>query len=474
MRGNDIIKDKKGYRNGYKDFYMKIFDTATYLSSILENLPTFNQNLLGQTRVHKIYTEYMQLFIEEYPTLNEQYSITGGKRGMPAMHIFTELSRARFALKYHELTAAKKKYIETNEEPDLDHGLFLMSMSRCETDFWSNSIVDSINPEDLILGYNQEQVIDLLLVLSQRVDEMPYDQQVYKDFDRLSQALFTRNCIFFCEACTEQSLNLKDFRVKVRGDDSLFVPNRDYIMLTTIYFNTIFRRHYYYSILRDNIKAIDDCIDTSALQDWVKMDVCNSLGDEGFEDTYGQAVEECFTFTGDKAWFKYRYPERPATKGPILDCIRPNMAKKYFTQYRVTKDPVLSAAEGHRDDMQGKSSRYFVLLAVDQFFRNNFSAHWLNAVLITNSSIEVNQEKICKSVCPCLLQVLGGYWVYSNGYIYPSNNIYETIWIWFYILKKEYNNVLFRVDLTEISNKILVDNTIVDQEHNGQLTVDRL
>lgn len=476
MRANKVLNHKKGHRYGYKLFYEKLYELGEHISGILAVIqePEFDKDTY---EIDTLYKQVMTLFIEEYVTYSSMHTLTGNRRGSPAMHIFVELSRICFIKEYQSLMEAKFAFLDSGVEPDLSDSLLLMSIDKCKSDFWKRTLLDKSSSKEYIMQYNVGQIVELLIKITQKMDQMPYTEETYLDFNRLTCALFTRNSTFWCEACTDDSLNEPQFRDTVIGDDTLFYPNRDYIMLCTLYFNSIFRRHYYFAMLKQHMGALPVFvheIDSSIIEEWVSGDVCRGMGEEGFEDTYAKACEACFVFTGDLEWFEYRYPATQPLRGPVLDLIRPNLAKKYFSLPRVSKDPVLSASKGHRDDLQGKISRYFVLLAVDQYFRNNHSANWLGAVKITNADIERNQQKLYKPLHPCLLQVLSGYWVYSKGEIYPCNDIYKTLWIWFYLLLEQYDGKLLRIDIRHLCVKMINMDTSHSEQASEGIMIPRI
>jgi hypothetical protein len=296
----------------------------------------------------------------------------------------------------------------------------------------------------------------LLLLLTRRIVEMPFEQTAIMDFRQILLSLYTRNCVFFCQTCSSAALNVEDMRVLHPNGEFMF--NRDYAMFCTIYFNQLFRRIHYYDTLKSKIFRVTTR-NTEDIQDWVKYDICEFLGVEGVEDTYAQACDGSFNFPGDEEWFKYKYVERAIERGPILNYVRPAQAQIYFSPNVISQDPILAATQGFREDREGICARMFVLMAIDQRFRSVYGLYWLNAILIKNNKIEHSRNQLLKSPFPCLVQVLCGFWVYSRGKIYPTNNIYETIYTWFYILRKEYNSTILKIDLTQQINSLLDNNS---------------
>jgi hypothetical protein len=301
--------------------------------------------------------------------------------------------------------------------------------------------------------YSQNDIFDTVLFLTERIDELTCDEETIEEFRTFVYALYTRNGALFCEATTADTLDMPNMRTPTTVKH-LFVPNQDYMMFCTIYFNHLLRRLYYYDKLKENMGSVE--LPSGSVQrckEWVKTSVLDSLGTEGFEDAYSSACEQCYHFPGDTQWFQYRYPARQPVTGPVLDCIRPVFAKRYFSDDRVTKDPILAAVD--RCDHQGQCSRVFVLVALDQYMKTHYNASWRDAVVIDNEGIELSQFKLVKANAPCLLQLLSRYWVYDQARIYPCDNIYSAITTWMYILREKYNAALFGVSLATLTQLIL-------------------
>jgi hypothetical protein len=245
-------------------------------------------------------------------------------------------------------------------------------------------------------------------------------------------------------------------RVAISAEEDLFIPNRDYMMLCCIYFNAVQRRLYYWTQLSANVVAIENgWFSARNTEQWFEHDVLQSLGEEGYEDIYGEARECSFEFVGDTEWFSYRYPERPKAKGPILDCIRPIEAAEYFKVVKLSKQLLIDTSKDHRNDMTGKCSRLFVLMAINQYFRNNYGISWRAAVVVENADIEASEIKLYKSPFPCLIKILGDYWVYNRGLLYPSDNIYQTFAMWLYLIHKKYNNWFGKINLEYLAKPLL-------------------
>jgi hypothetical protein len=227
-------------------------------------------------------------------------------------------------------------------------------------------------------------------------------------------------------------------------------PNRDYMIFCTIYFHALFRRIFYYELL-DKAAAVDG--NAKQIERWVSDEVCKALGAEGFEDCFQKSCEEAYAFPGDSEWFAYRYPNLPKQTGPILGCFRPEYAKKYYTDYRLSKEAVLAAVQ--QATHAGHCARLFVINAIDQYMKIHYGIPWKDGLVIANCGMEGSQTKLFRSDAPYLVQVFSRYSVYYKHTIYSSNCLYTTIATWMNILKLRFNSQIFeRTDLRELIERL--------------------
>jgi len=190
-----------------------------------------------------------------------------------------------------------------------------------------------------------------------------------------------------------------------------------------------------------------------ALQYFVERDI--KIGSENFEEDYAKACEEGYSFPGDLEWFRFRFTDIPPQTGPMLDCFRKDLAKQFYTNYRVSQEVVMSAAQ--QSSHSGHASRIFIFNLFDQYMRIHYKIPWKDAVLITNSALSKseNEKKLfSKKSAPLLVQVFSKFWVYYDKKVYMTDDIYEAISYWMYLLKVNCGGKLFGVDLNELIFKI--------------------
>lgn len=441
MRAEYVLNHPDGHRAGMRNFYKMLSKNADVTYNVLCDLDNIDQS--GMEQMELLYRGYLSLFIEDYKEFSKPYTVNQ-ERGCAAMHVFVEMSRLHFILQYQRLKDEKTQVLYDATIRDSFDTLLTFSFEKCQSEFWRNTSDPQFHNQS-IMTYGQSKIIAALLHISKRMEEMPYTTEIYEDFNMLVLALFTRNSVLLCEACSIEAFDHLNMRTLVK--DQLYTFNQDYIMLCTIYFNAIQRRLYYWNQFESLVLEVPEGIPTEKLESWFADDLLPGLGDEGFDDIFNTAMDNGYDFVGDKEWFVYRYPQRVVSKGPVLDCIRPVEAQQYFNAPHYSKDVTLGLSRGHRSDFNGKVGRRFVLLAIDQYFRNHHNIGWYDAVVVNNDDIEDAELKLCKSPFPCFLQVLGDYWVYLEGNVYVCDNIYTSFGLWLYLIHKKYNNWFHTVNI---------------------------
>lgn len=433
---HEILTDPRGPRHMYLLLHRSLKNWGTNTTRLLRALP---QKLATVHDLEQIHAQWLKALIVDYALYGEMKTY-GNIRTCPAVQIFTELSRTHFILMYETIVRENDIVAQTGEYDDK----FLISfrMDMCDYmdggDRWKRPI----------MMYRQQDVMDTLLMLSEKIDQLPY--AAVPEVRRVLDVLYTRNSVFLCETSTEEILNVNGMRTSV--PDLGLVPSRHYLTFCTIYFHAIQRRLFYLDNIKHGPRRNIDASVIERVRQWI-VDLVDGLGPEGFEDCYSKACEEAYNFPGDREWFRYRYPDLPAQTGAILDCFRKDHAKRYFTEYRVSKESVLGAV--NQTSHTGHTARIFILNAIDQYMKTQFGVPWRDGLVIDNNALEGAQIKLFRSKAPYFLQLFSRYWVYDRAVIYPCDSIYESLANWLYIIKVRHHSSIFGVSVERLISKII-------------------
>jgi hypothetical protein len=74
---------------------------------------------------------------------------------------------------------------------------------------------------------------------------------------------------------------------------------------------------------------------------------------------------------------------------------------------------------------------------------------WYQGVVIHSNDIYMSTYNLQNNMAPFLLQVLSTYWAYDEGTVWKCDEFYETLCVWFRLLRNRYAGQLFGYDLSK-------------------------
>lgn len=416
-----VMTDPRGHRALTASLYQQLLNWANFNTIILKNMPQkVSKRLLEETQ--QLYDQWLETFVADYMDDKEV-----------RMHIFVELSRAWWILHYNTLVDEQRD-IESRRgvpDPNRDYMLFYHPST---SDKW-------------VIKYNQADIMDALLEITGFIKYVPSSEM--EELRQYVDMLFARNAVFFCEECGPEILNVPSMY-----DETHRRPTMDYLMFTSIYFRAILRRFFYlktFPIYEGAFEIPQHYID--ACKRWFEGEVCTMLGTQGFEELYKKACDQAYDFPGDLEWFKYRNPVAGEHRGSILNSIRKETAKRYFSEYRISKEVILAAMNVM--DHQGHCARTFFWMAVDAYMMAHYKLEWANGVIVREQDLESEQVKFYRPKSPTIVEQFSLFQCFYNKKIYQSDNIYETMAAWLYMVKKHYGGRIFGVNLSPCIEKVI-------------------
>src|SRR5690606_4502048 len=72
---------------------------------------------------------------------------------------------------------------------------------------------------------------------------------------------------------------------------------------------------------------------------------------------------------------------------------------------------------------------------------------WYSGIVIKADEILQSSYELESNQAPFLVQIVSSFWAYDQGRVYMTDNIYETIGIWFWLLKNRYSSKLYDLSL---------------------------
>lgn len=473
---NDIITDPRGHRFMYAMFQNSIRAWAKQTTRYLRCIGERGESLVPYqfAELKKLHEDWETLLITDYIGLstfktvvkrggeqvtldnlesayNEQRQEGGTLRYSPTMTIFIELSRTHYLIMHPSIVAESAKIATLSPQAAVAGNFTLLwTLERTEHfgDGYQHMSIDWKTP---VMAFRQSDVVHCLLMMTEKLDQLPWSAR--GELEQVYRMVYTRNSVFFCDETTTDILDMPQMRT-AGSTDPLVAPNVDYMVFCTIYFHAIRRRIFYSNVIKEaELPVLLPKNIVERVQKWFEDEVCSTFGSEEFEECYGKACEASYAFPGDLEWFKYRYPDVSPQTGPILECFRKELLKRYGTDYRVGKEAILAAVD--LNSHSGHCARIFVVDAIDQYMRIRFNIPWRDGVVIKNDALEGKKDKLLRRGAPLMVQVFSRFMAYDNRRVYVTDSIYQAFAGWLALLRREYKSTLYGCPLGKLIKRLL-------------------
>lgn len=237
------------------------------------------------------------------------------------------------------------------------------------------------------------------------------------------------------------------------------VANRRYAVFCSFYLGEVMRRFFHHEELSPNRFSANELPAPELLGrmrtrmfNWIHY-IVKSFAEEAFEEMYMSIVtsdEGGYAYPGDSGWFRYAYPQRMPSRGAMVTTLRPHMYRRFFSEIQVERRLVVNASE------HSHLARLFVLRAVDEHIKiTHPRVDWLTGVVIDNDGIEKSAYLLKGELSPLLVQVFSNYWLYHNGQVYPCDDLFTTLALWWWFLREHHESRLYDADLSAFMGETL-------------------
>lgn len=492
--GLDFFESSEHFTTQYKKFYQSLRALSSlinkYLARVLAedvefekqedeiSFETFLSDKTEKEFLSKLYGAWMEMYVGNMEIMREikHYAVKKKEevkqfRASLGMDVFIELSRLHGLLHRNALLQELENLTCYElESLSTDGYLSLLSLKKTKHPCWVR-IVETfeVDPTDVdeevqamklklkglwekpILELSQSDVMLLVLFLTQLLDEIATTSSMIEEFRRVFEVVWLRIAVLLQEVHDEKVLDNEEMRTPLQNMPGCFSFNRNFLAFCSFYMGEMMRRFFHFDILSKNKLPLPECTPAlaAAAAVWISK-VVDSLAEEAFEDMYNKTTPDAYAFVGDEPFFRYMHVARTFTRGAAVTTIRPHLHKRFFSESQVNKRSVLNQIKNNY------ISRLFVLNAIDEYIRLQLTqVHWLSAVVVTNDAIEACALKQEMGLIPLIIQVISSFWVYDNGKVYVTDDLYECIGIWFWVLSKKYNSMLYDADMSEFVREIV-------------------
>jgi len=306
--------------------------------------------------------------------------------------------------------------------------------------------------EKPVLQYTQAEYVLVVLFMTQQLNNLK--QECILEFKRIFNDLWIRASMLIHQVYTEESKILDEEEMctiigtNTPGKNNL-VANRDFYAFNCFYMGEIMRRLHYYDMHVQN-NAMHEVVHwklpkplkeyAAKVKEWVERMVLEDTPEEAFQDLYIEICNEAYDFAGDFAWFKYMWPLRSQSISANLAGMRPHLYRPFFSESRCKKHLVLSNMNN------SYASRLYILHNMSGHFHaksGSSELKWFSGIVVKSADLYFSSYELSSNRAPFLVQILSSFYAYDQGRVYITDNIYETMAIWYWLLQTRYNSKLY-------------------------------
>lgn len=361
---------------------------------------------------------------------------------------------------------------EGTETYDAEHNVMARELRQRVQQVWRKPISQYTCSETRILA----------AFLTERMNEVA--ERDMAEYRRVFAVLWLR-CAELCilDNAEEQwpvTLDEEDMRV-VRTDvareptaPKRALGNRRYYVFCSAYLGEVMRRLFHYDALAPNRLLLGVQLPSVEMLGrlrernlaWV-TEMVESFAEEAFEDMYMSVVrddEGGYAFPGDDTWFRFAFPTNVLNRGSCITQLRPHLYSRYYSEANLDRRLVLKKYD------RSHMVRLFVFRAIDEHIKLTHPVvEFINGVVVDNAGIEQAEHVLTGMHAPVLIQVFAAYWVYHQGQVYPTDDLFESLALWWWLLREHYESKLYGVDLSDFMQHTLEPRPIAREEGDFEM-----
>ena len=397
LSAESVLNHPMGWRYGYYELHKRICEWSKE-----EDVETLK----------RLHDAWLESLIVDYLTWSKVEPLNFEIRSSVSMNIFMELCMSHYKI-IKEQIEMEEKEIGGLFKPQ-PQNFFLQTMQNSTSNFAEGFHHHKLDWDLPILKYTKQDLQFALLMLTEKLDQLPFE--AFNETKKVLELLYTR----FSMMMQQEKLD------------------RDFCTFCSIYFHAIQRRLFYTETVHKTFYLDFPEGSLERCKNWIEKELCGTLPEELFEEFYDKACERAYWFPGDLEWFKYKYPDEPShLVAPILDCFRMDLSKKYLSEHRISLETVLSAIDFNTHT--GHCARIFIMLIIDNYFKNVLHFKWFDIVTIDNEMVEKADQMLLREEIGdfrYIVQFFSRFCVYHKSSIYVTDKFYETFVIWLILSNK--------------------------------------
>lgn len=151
-------------------------------------------------------------------------------------------------------------------------------------------------------------------------------------------------------------------------------------------------------------------------------------------------------------WFSYYYPQERARTRVILPLIREDLVELFHTEHNVSLETVMNNVNKRH------ISNLFVLRVVDDYFTEHYNFKWFDNVVVLHDNMEQREDLLGEHPpWPSLVQVNSRVWPFYESRVWPTDDVYSAIAVWFHLLQTKHGGVIMEYDINETIDEVIGD-----------------
>lgn len=485
----DFFDDNVNFRTHFRIFYERINALGKYTtqkiarcveedeSSPEDSLNTYLSDPREQREIRHLFETWRNHYIVYLEDMQEIRHVTTAEldpetlkrrklKDSHGLHVFMEITRLFALLNYPRILLGLEDEVALE---NMEHPLWVSIAS--SFDISAQYEAKEERDEEVeeryarlrvmwskpILSYTLVETIHLILFLTQQLNDINLTSLA--EFTHVFEVVWIRAAHLAQEYHPADVLDDPEMCKLIMPDEvpPLYVCNRDFHMFCSFYLGEVMRRLFYTEMLSKRAMALPELVPAKrqlyaeTTKKWAAT-IIEGFADEAFSDLYGETCNDAYSFVGDDRWFKYKWANRVHSRGACLLEMRPHLYRRFHSEGYASKRSIIESIN------TSHVSRLFFLKAVSTYIQiksGNSNIKWFSGVVVASDGIKMSAYNLSSNMSPQLLQVLSTFYAYDQTQVYITDNIYESIAIWFYLLTTRYKNQLYGHSLLQFSKAVL-------------------
>ncbi len=456
----DYIYERQNNNDDDNEMFQTTFMAEQAHQKLVRNLyDKWSEELIATGESMKEIKEHIETFEEDNTVKTRKIRLTLG------LHVFTEVTRLHYLINRPRIVMQDVEELEANALVNTKHPIWIEIYKSFDISEQyqkkedKDKIVEETREQINLLWkcpincYRQSELILIIMFLTQQLNDVKQDG--IEEYRRIFHSVWLRTAEIMQQYHGPNVLNDPLMRVEDPEEKDVFIANRAFGVFNSYYVSEIMRRFFYYDLLSkrplSGMLVHQPRKFVPSIKNWVQR-IVNGMPEEAFSEMHFDSCTMSYKFVGDVEWYKYQNPQAIYSTNSSLMKLRPHLYRRYFSEEQVTKKCMLEAVNTSH---VARMSMFKVMSNYIQTKIGTDEVQWYKGVVIHSDEIRLSAYNLRTNKAPLILQVFSSYWAYDQDSVYMTDDFYETIAVWFLLLKHRYDSLLHGHSFAAIINEAL-------------------